>query len=92
MTYAVVVARAVVEDRITELTVLAVRRDLALADAMRVLAERPPGTVGRVRRLPADLPEIDDVLRLEAVPRGQTVVTSTASRRERRLRDLGSRP
>jgi hypothetical protein len=92
MSYALTVSRVVVEDRTTELHVLAVHRDLALKDAMRLLAERPPGTVGRVQRMPADLPEVGEVLWLEAAPRGQTVVTSTASRRERRLRDLGGRP
>ena len=80
------------EDRITELHVLAVHRDLALEDAMRLLGQRPPGTVGHLRRLPADLPEPGEVLRLEAGGRWQAMVTSTASRRERRLRDLGGRP
>jgi hypothetical protein len=92
MSYAVTVARAAVEDRTTELTVLAVHQDLALEDAMRLLGERPPGTVGHLRRLPADLPEPGEVLRLEAAGSPwQTAVTSTASRRERRLRDLGGR-
>jgi hypothetical protein len=92
MTYAVIVARAEIENRITELHVLAVRRDLELEDAMRLLGERPPGTVGHLRRLPADLPEPGEVLRLEAENRAQTVTNSTASRRERRLRELGGRP
>jgi hypothetical protein len=92
MNYAVVVARVTTEDRTTELHVLAVRRDLTLDEAMRLLGQRPPGTVAHLRRLPADLPEPGEVLRLEAENRGQTVVTSTASRRERRLRDLGGRP
>jgi hypothetical protein len=65
---------------------------IALADAMRLLSERPPGTVGHLRRLPADLPEVGEVLRLEAALQGQTAVSSTASRRERRLRDLGGKP
>ena len=92
MTYAVIVARAEIENRITELHVLAVRRDLELEDAMRLLGERPPGTVGHLRRLPADLPEPGEVLRLEAGGSWRTAVTSTASRRERRQRDLGGRP
>jgi hypothetical protein len=92
MTYAVVVARATVEGRTTELHVLAVHRDLALEDAMRLLGERPPGTVAHLRRLPADLPEPGEVLRLEAGTPWQTAVTSTASRRERRQRELGGRP
>jgi hypothetical protein len=93
MSYAVVVARAAVEDRTTELTVLAVHRDLELEAAMRLLGQRPPGTVGRVQRLPADLPEPGEVLRLEAAGSPwRTAVTSTASRRERRQRDLGGRP
>jgi hypothetical protein len=90
--YAMVVARVAVEDRTTELHVLAVHRDLALDEAMRLLAERSPGTVAHLRRLPADLPEPGEVLRLEAENRMPTVVTSTASRRERRRRDLGERP
>jgi hypothetical protein len=92
MTYAVVVARVAVEDRITELHVLAVHQGLKLADAMRLLGQRPPGTVAHLRRLPADLPEPGDVLRLEAGGSWRTAVTSTASRRERRQRDLGGRP
>jgi hypothetical protein len=92
MSYGVVVARAHMEGAITELHVLAVHRDLALEDAMRLLDQRPPGTVGRVQRLPADLPEIGEVLRLEASGPWRTAVTSTASRRERRQRDLGGRP
>jgi len=93
MSYAVTVARAAVEDRTTELTVLAVHQDLALDEAMRLLGQRPPGTVGRVQRLPADLPAPGEVLRLEAGGSWRTAVTSTASRRERRLRDLaGGRP
>jgi hypothetical protein len=92
MTYAVIVARVAVEGRATELHVLAVYQDLALDEAMRLLGQRPPGTVGHLRRLPADLPEPGEVLRLEAENRAQTVISSTASRRERRLRDLGGRP
>jgi hypothetical protein len=92
MSYAVVVGTATMVDRTTELTVLAVTKDLALDEAMRLLGQRPPGTVGRVQRLPADLPEPGDVLRLEAGGSWRTAVTSTASRRERRQRDLGGRP
>ena len=92
MTYAVVVGTATMVDRTTELTVLAVHRDLELEAAMRLLGQRPPGTVGHLRRLPADLPEPGEVLRLEAGGSWRTVVTSTASRRERRQRDLGGRP
>jgi hypothetical protein len=93
VTYAVVVGTATMVDRSTELHVLAVHQGLELADAMRLLGERPAGTVGRVQRLPADLPEPGDVLRLEAGGSWRTAVTSTASRRERRQRDLaGGRP
>jgi hypothetical protein len=93
MSYAVVVGTATMVDRTTELTVLAVTKDLALDEAMRLLGQRPPGTVGRVQRLPADLPEPGEVLRLEAAGGSwRTAVTSTASRRERRQRDLGGRP
>jgi hypothetical protein len=92
MSYAVVVGTATMVDRTTELTVLAVHRDLELEAAMRLLGERPPGTVGHLRRLPADLPEPGEVLRLEAGGSWRTAVTSTASRRERRQRDLGGRP
>jgi hypothetical protein len=88
MTYAVIVARVALEDRTTELHVLAVHRDLALDEAIRLLGQRPAGTVGRVQRLPADLPMPGETLRLEAENRAQMVVTSTASRRERRRRDL----
>jgi hypothetical protein len=65
-----------------------VHRDLALDEAIRLLGQRPPGTVGRVQRLPADLPEVGQVLRLDAESRWQGTINSTASRRERRLRDL----
>jgi hypothetical protein len=92
VTYAVVVGTATMVDRSTELHVLAVHQGLELADAMRLLAERPAGTVGRVQRLPADLPEPGDVLRLEAGGSWRTAVTSTASRRERRQRDLEGKP
>jgi hypothetical protein len=40
----------------------------------------------------ADLPAPGEVLRLDAGNRGAPMVNSTASRRERRLRDLGGRP
>jgi hypothetical protein len=90
--YALIVAKVAMEDRTALMHVLAVHRDLPLDEAMRLLGQRPEGTVGRIQRLPVDLPEIGEVLRLEAVPRGQTMVTSTASRRERRQRDLGGRP
>jgi hypothetical protein len=92
MSYAVVVGTATMVDRTTELTVLAVTKDLALDEAMRLLGQRPPGTVGRVQRLPADLPEPGEVLRLEAGGPWRTAVTSTASRRERRQRDLEGKP
>jgi hypothetical protein len=92
MSYAVIVARTAVEGRTTELHVLAVHRDLALDQAMRLLGQRPPGAVGHLRRLPADLPEPGDVLWLDAENRWQGTINSTASRRERRLRDLGGRP
>jgi hypothetical protein len=68
VTYAVVVGTATMVDRSTELHVLAVHQGLELADAMRLLGQRPPGTVGHLRRLPADLPEVGEVLRLEAGP------------------------
>ena len=92
MRYAVIVGTTTTENRITAWHVLAVHRDLALEETMRLLGERPPGTVGRVQRLPADLPEPGEVLRLEAGGSWRTAVTSTASRRERRQRDLGGRP
>jgi hypothetical protein len=91
VSYSVIVARARTEGTVTELHVLAVHRDLALEDAMHLLGQRPPGTVGRIRRLPADLPAIGEVLRLDTGGRWQGMVTSTATRRERRRRDLGSR-
>ena len=56
------------------------------------LGERPPGTIGQPRRLPADLPAPGEVLRLASRGQGLGTVNSTASRRERRLRDLGDKP
>jgi hypothetical protein len=91
VSYSVIVARARTAGTVTELHVLAVHRDLALEDAMRLLGQRPPGTVGHLRRLPADLPKIGKVLRLDTEGRWQGMVTSTATRRGRRLRDLGGR-
>jgi hypothetical protein len=95
MTYAVVVARVTMEDRTALLHVLAVTTGLALADAMRLLGERPAGTVGRVQRLPFALPEVGAVLRSEAEPRRFGQVTpadnSMAARRERRQRALGGK-
>jgi hypothetical protein len=90
--YALIVSRVAMVDRTTELHVLAVHQALELEEAMHLLAQRSPSTVGRVQRMPADLPEPGDVLRLEAGGPWQTVATSTASRRERRQRDLGGRP
>jgi hypothetical protein len=95
MSYALVVSRVAVEDRTTELNVLAVTTGLALEDALRLLAERPAGTVGRVQRLPADLPAPGDVVQLEAEPRRFGQVTpadnSMAARRERRQRAMGGK-
>jgi hypothetical protein len=92
MSDALTVGTATTENRLTELRVLAVRQGLTLGEAMRLLGQRPPGTIGHLRRLPAELPTPGEVLRLEAENRGPPMVTSTASRRERRLRDLGGRP
>jgi hypothetical protein len=94
MSYAVVVSRAAVEDRTTELHVVSVRRDLALEDALRLLGERPAGTVGHLRRLPVDLPEVGAILRLDAESRGPCAPAdnSVAARRERRQRALGGKP
>jgi hypothetical protein len=93
MSYAVVVARAVVEGTVTELHVLAVTTDLPLAHALRLLGERPAGTVGHLRRLPVDLPEVGEVLRLDAAVRwpGTPATNSMAARRERRQRALGGK-
>jgi hypothetical protein len=94
--YALIVARVTMEDRTALLHVLAVSTGLALEDALRLLGERPAGTVGHLRRLPADLPEVGEVLRLEAEPRRFGQVTpadnSMAARRERRQRALGGKP
>jgi hypothetical protein len=84
MTYALIVGTATTENRITELHVLAVHRDLALADAMRLLGERPAGTVGRIQRLPAELPVPGEVLRLEGE---QATFNPRAARRGQRQRD-----
>jgi hypothetical protein len=73
-----------------ELLVLAVHRDLALDEAMRLLGQRPVGTVGRIQRLPAALPEIGAVLQLD--PKGQ-LFNPPAARRGQRQRDrAGGRP
>jgi hypothetical protein len=92
MLYAVIVARAAVQDKTTELHVLAVHRDLALDEAMRALAQRPAGTFGHLQRLPSDLPEVGEVLRHDSAARWRRGVTSTAKRRERRQHDLGGEP
>jgi hypothetical protein len=92
VTYAVIVSRVTVEDRATEFRVLAVHQNLELEAAMRLLGERPPGTVAQLRRLPADLPAVGEVLRLDAGRQGPATVSSMATRRERRRRDLGSKP
>ena len=93
MSYALIVARVTLEDRTALLHVLAVHRDLALADALRLLGERPPGTVGHLRRQPADLPAPGDVLRLEAEIRwpGTPASNGVAARRERRQRAMGGK-
>ena len=92
MSYAVIVSTATMVDRTTELTVLAVHRDLELEAAMRLLGQRPPGTVGRVQRLPADLPAIGEVLRLDLRSQGPATVNAMTARRARRRRDLESKP
>jgi hypothetical protein len=90
MLYAVIVGTTTTENWITALHVLAVHRDLTLEEAMRLLGERPADTVGRVQRLPADLPEIGAVLLLD--PKGQ-LFNGPAARRGRRRRDhTGGRP
>ena len=94
--YALIVAKVAMEDRTALMHVLAVHRDLPLDEAMRLLADRPPGTVGHLRRQPADLPAPGDVLRLEPEPRryGQVAPASNgmAARRERRQRAMGGKP
>ena len=92
MRYAVIVGTTTTENWITALHVLAVHRDLTLEEAMRLLGERPADTIGRVQRLPADLPAIGEVRRLDAENQGPAMVNSTAARRERRRRDLESKP
>jgi hypothetical protein len=91
--YALTVSRVVVEDRTALMHVLAVTTNLELADALRLLGERPAGTVGRVQRLPFALPEVGAVLRSEAEPRrfGQVTPASNgmAARRGRRQRAMG---
>jgi hypothetical protein len=90
MSYALVVGTATTENKITEFRVLAVRRDLALEDAMRLLAERPAGTVGRIQRLPADLPAPGEVLQLDA--RGQSFNAPAAHRGQRQRDHAGGKP
>jgi hypothetical protein len=82
------------EDRTALMHVLAVTAGLALEEAMRLLGQRPPGTVGHLRRLPADdLPAVGEVLRLEAETRwpGAPATNSMAARRERRQRAMGGK-
>jgi hypothetical protein len=93
--YALTVSRVVVEDRTALMHVLAVTTNLELADALRLLGERPAGTVGRVARLPVDdLPAPGDVVRLDAETRwpGTPATNGVAARRGRRQRALGSKP
>jgi hypothetical protein len=80
------------EDRTNELHGLAVHRSLTPEEAMRLLGQRPAGMVGYLRQLPADLPEIRQILRLDARSQGPVMVNSMATRREWRLHDLGGKP
>jgi hypothetical protein len=89
VSYAVVVARAHMEGTVTELAVLAVTTGLALEDAMHLLGRRPPGTVAHLRRLPADLPAVGEVLRLD--PREQAF-NAPASQRGRPRTRAGGQP
>ena len=95
MTYAVVVAQVRLEGALAELHVVDVHQGLELADALRLMAERPPGTIGHLRRLPVDdLPEPGAVVRLEAESRrwrGTPATNGVAARRERRQRALGGK-
>jgi hypothetical protein len=81
VSYALIVGTATLENRITELRILAVHRDLALEEAMRLLDGRPEGTVGHIQRLPADLPEVGAVVRLD--PKGQLFNPPAAHRGQR---------
>jgi hypothetical protein len=92
MLYAVIVGTTTTENWITALHVLAVHRDLTLEEAMRLLGERPADTIGRVQRLPADLPAIGEVLRLDLRSQGPATVNAMTARRARRRRDLESKP
>jgi len=67
--YALIVGRTELDGAVTLLRVEAVRQGLELGAAMALLAQRPAGTVGQVRRLPAELPEPGEVVRLEPKPR-----------------------
>ena len=87
MSYVLTVGTATTENPITELRVLAVYRDLALEDAMRLLGQRPAGMVGRVQRMPADLPAPGDVLQLD--PREQPFNALPAHRGRPRSRAGG---
>jgi hypothetical protein len=95
MTYALIVGTATLDGAVTLLRVEAVHQGLELAAAMRLLAERPAGTVARVQRQPADLPAVGEVLRLEPEPRryGQVAPADNgvAARRERRQRAMGGK-
>jgi hypothetical protein len=81
--YALIVGRVVVEAGEFGLRILDVRRDLAFATALDLLAARSPGAVGHICRLPVDLPEPGDVLWYERTEGGERLAAarSRAGRR-----------
>jgi hypothetical protein len=89
VTYVLIVSQVAIVDRLTELHVLAVTTGLVLEDALRLLGQRPAGTVGRVMRLPADLPAPGEVLQLD--PKGQ-LFNPPASQRGRPRTRAGGQP
>jgi hypothetical protein len=90
MTYAVVVSQVRLEGVFTELHVLDVHRDLELEVGMRLLGQRPEGAVAHLRRLPADLPEVGEILRID--PKRQPFNPSVAQRGQRQRSRAGGRP
>jgi hypothetical protein len=61
-TFALVVTRSVLEAGQFGVQVEIVHEGLKLAAAVAKLAERPAGTVGHIRRLPARLPKVGELL------------------------------
>ena len=87
-TYACVIAHVVTWG--DEATVRAVAAPLTLEEALAQLAQRHAGEIGRVLRLPAELPAPGSVLKdgdPAALPRSPWQAKRQVAARHRRLRD-----